>query len=240
MGAISLGDRLHFSFASSDRLECDDPSIPLSGDNLVWKAARLFRHESGCSTPLHITLTKRIPAQAGLGGGSSNAATTLWALNDLFDRPFTTDRLIDLAARLGSDVPFFFAPGFALAQGRGERITPLASLILPPCTVAKPRAESLSTPAVYKETRVEELTTHKMTPFFNDLEPASFRLLPQLKAVKEELLSCGFTQVVMTGSGSAFFCFGSSSQSPPSSIALTPVHFLSRSSNAWWSDSNSR
>jgi 4-diphosphocytidyl-2-C-methyl-D-erythritol kinase len=110
-------------------LTCDDPSLPTDARNLVYRAARAFLAHFACDEAVEITvhLAKRIPAQAGLGGGSSDAAATLRALDRLFPQAATPDALLDIAAGIGSDVPLFLGPsdGGARLRGRGERIAPL-------------------------------------------------------------------------------------------------------------------
>ncbi|MBM3118854.1 MAG: 4-(cytidine 5'-diphospho)-2-C-methyl-D-erythritol kinase [Chloroflexi bacterium] len=135
---ISLCDVLSFELADVISLECTEPSLQTS-DNLVFQAAELLKKVSGYREGVKIKLEKRIPWGAGLGGGSSDAATTLLALNKLWELKFTASDLVELAARLGSDVPFFIYKGTALVEGRGEKVTPLAAsmsgwfvLLMPP------------------------------------------------------------------------------------------------------------
>jgi 4-diphosphocytidyl-2-C-methyl-D-erythritol kinase len=124
--AVDLCDQLEFAEAAEGaRLECSDPTLPVDSSNLVIQAARILEVESGRSLPVHIRLRKEIPIGAGLGGGSSDAAATLWALNRRFRLGMASDRLGELAAELGSDVPFFLGAGQALARGRGERLVEL-------------------------------------------------------------------------------------------------------------------
>jgi 4-diphosphocytidyl-2-C-methyl-D-erythritol kinase len=107
------------------RLTCDNPALPTGSGNLVHRAATSFLERAGIQDGVAIHLEKRVPLESGLGGGSSNAATTLLALNELFGSPLDADLLRDIAAGLGSDVPFFLGDGPAIATGRGERIEPL-------------------------------------------------------------------------------------------------------------------
>src|SRR4030042_1811668 len=122
---ISLCDVISFKPADVISLECSEPSLQTS-DNLVVQAAELLREVSGCHKGARIKLEKRIPWGAGLGGGSSDGATTLLALNKLWKLRLKTSDLMELAARLGSDVAFFIHGGAALIEGRGEKVTPLA------------------------------------------------------------------------------------------------------------------
>ncbi len=203
-------DRLFFSFSDRDEISCSDPTIPCDESNLVCKALKLFR--SRISTPfVKIHIEKKIPVQAGLGGGSSNAATALWGLNQLMEYPLSEPQLRELGACIGSDVPFFFSSGTAYCTGRGEV---LQSYQLPEVLrgyIAKP-SFGLSTPLVYQNAKVSELPLRdplqalKAYPqFFNDLEISSFRLEPRLIDLREQLQK-NFQEVVMTGSGTAFFC----------------------------------
>ena len=129
MAPISLADRL--TIEKSQRagvidFSCDDNSLPVGEDNLVVRAAKLFRERTGNRSGIAITLEKKIPHGAGLGGGSSDAASTLMGLNELFQARLPEDELLKLAAELGSDVPFFIVRSAAVCRGRGELVTPVA------------------------------------------------------------------------------------------------------------------
>lgn len=151
-----------------------------------------------------IRLEKNIPHQAGLGGGSGNAATALWAANVLSGKPCTTEQLAEYGAEFGSDVSFFLSNGTAYCTGRGEILEELPRL--PPQTlfIVKPE-EGLSTADVFNNLRLEECSDRdprelleKMrqgvifADFVNDLEAPSFRLLPRLAELKEKLKRAGF------------------------------------------------
>ena len=124
---IDLADELEVEEARSLSVECDDPS--LSGDaNLVWLAATKLAESRGITPKARIRLRKRIPLAAGLGGGSSDAAAVLLALNQLWGLEATVEDLADVAAQIGSDVAFFLWGGTALVEGRGERVSPLPPL----------------------------------------------------------------------------------------------------------------
>jgi 4-diphosphocytidyl-2-C-methyl-D-erythritol kinase len=119
-------DRLTFARRGAGlQLTCSEPSLPVDEGNLVYRAATLFLETAGIREGVRIHLEKRLPLAAGLGGGSGNAACTLRSLNDLFGAPLTEGQLHALAARLGSDIPFFLPKGPALATGRGEQIQTL-------------------------------------------------------------------------------------------------------------------
>ena len=136
--AISLYDVLSFEGAERISLACTEASLQ-SSDNLVIQAAELLKEISGCDRGVRIGLEKRIPWGVGLGGGSSDAAAALLALNKLWELDLASSDLVGLASILGSDVPFFIHGGAALVEGRGEKVTPLVAslpswfvLLLPP------------------------------------------------------------------------------------------------------------
>jgi 4-diphosphocytidyl-2-C-methyl-D-erythritol kinase len=128
MTPISLADRLTIeTTTSSDNgidFSCDDPSLPTGEENLVVRAAKLFREAAKITAGIRIVLEKKIPHGAGLGGGSSDAASTLLGLNQLFGAGLTDDDLLKLAAQVGSDVPFFIVRSAAVCRGRGEIVSP--------------------------------------------------------------------------------------------------------------------
>src|ERR1017187_779716 len=107
------------------QLACDEPALPVDAQNLVYRAAEAFLKLHDPRAGVRIHLQKKIPLAAGLGGGSGNAATTLLALNELYDQPLAAKILCEIAATLGSDIPFFLQNKPALATGRGEKIQPL-------------------------------------------------------------------------------------------------------------------
>jgi 4-diphosphocytidyl-2-C-methyl-D-erythritol kinase len=122
--AVSLFDALTFAPAAAVRLSCSDPTLGAGPENLVVRAADLLRRQTGTTAGAAITLTKRIPVAAGLGGGSSDAATALVGLNRLWKLGLGRDELAGLAAELGSDVAFFLRRPAAWCTGRGEVVTP--------------------------------------------------------------------------------------------------------------------
>ncbi|MFC2049076.1 4-(cytidine 5'-diphospho)-2-C-methyl-D-erythritol kinase [Chlamydiota bacterium] len=216
--AINLGDTLTFTLSHEDRLTCSDPTLPCDSSNLVTRAVELFRRKTGLSFHVDIHLEKIIPTQAGLGGGSSNAATTLWALNALHRFPYTEQELQDWSAEIGSDIAFFFSHGTAYCTGRGENVRDLPPLALPPLSLIKP-AGGLSTPAIYKALQLLECSTEDpeklLADFYagkpryiNDLEHPAFRLCPQLSQIKRSR-----PLAFMTGSGTAMIHQGREGQS---------------------------
>lgn len=242
---VSLTDVLSFSFHEKDLLECDSSSVPCDGTNLVMKALFLFKKVTGYSHCFKIYLKKNIPVQAGLGGGSSDAATTLFALNQLTGQPLTERDLSELGASLGSDVPFFFSLGRAHCSGRGENVCPIPSVPSFPLTIVKPRF-GLPTNEVYRalnfcETLPESIITQDKKSsicgdfvYFNDLERAAIAINPRIKEIKEALLDAGFSVVLMSGSGSSFFCIGEGVIPPHLDCTVIPTHTCSRSPGQWY------
>lgn len=195
---IDLHDELYVDRSPFDHFSLSDPTLPNDERNLVIRARNLFRKETGYLEPLSIRLEKRIPTEAGLGGGSSNAAAMLRAMK------FLSGMNIDLhplAAQLGSDVNFFLVGGTALCKGRGEIVEPELDLPKQDYWIIKPNI-GCPTKAVY-----QNLTA----PYANEenqLESAAFKVEPRLKDLKDELKAQGFQNVTLCGSGSSFFCIG--------------------------------
>lgn len=234
--AIDLCDRLFITPSRRDEITCTDPSIPLDENNHVIQALKLFRCRYS-STTVQIHIEKNIPIQAGLGGGSSNAATTLWAMNELSGRPASVQELIEIGSKIGSDVPFFFSQGTAYCTGRGEIIEPFTLPEILSGYLARPDY-GLSTPLVYKCTTPDTLkkrdprsALENYPEFFNDLEIASFGLEPRLKKLHAKLKK-QFKSVVMTGSGTALFCLGGDPKEAKG-VNFTPFKSIQRKDN-WY------
>mmetsp|Transcript_11545 Transcript_11545/g.21166 ORF Transcript_11545/g.21166 Transcript_11545/m.21166 type:complete len:245 (-) Transcript_11545:251-985(-) len=198
------------------------PNVPTDDSNLVLRAANLFRQRTGIKKGLKICLNKTVPAQGGLGGGSANAATTLWALNKLFEYPATQAQLMEWSAELGSDITFFLSSGTAFCTGRGEVLESVPRLQERDVYVVKPQ-QGLSTPAVFKNLNYNELSQedprsilrkfytenhHSHEKYINDLEAPAFRLMPELKEIKDMLEEYKFETVLMSGSGTSIFAIG--------------------------------
>lgn len=243
--AISLGDVVNVSLAREDCITCDDPKIPCDETNLVSKAIKVFREKTEYTHPVRVHLEKKIPMQAGLGGGSSNAATVLFALNMLSQLKIDEEILGQWAAAFSSDAPFFFSTGSAYCSGRGEQLKHLAPFNSDAqFWLAKPK-EGLSTPLVYQNCDPKLFARRDPVLFlnralkgqlelFNDLELSAFSLLPSLFHLKQDLLNLGFSQVTMTGSGTAFMCFGSVNAPSLCDISFFPVFFSHRKAGEEW------
>lgn len=204
--AISLSDTLYIAPAEKDCFTCSDPSLVMDGTNLVLQALALFRQKTDCKQPLTIHLEKKIPMQAGLGGGSSNAATLLFACKQLLLPDLSEELLCEWGSQIGSDVSFFFSEGSAMATGRGEVLQTADLYITTPFWVVKP-PEGLSTQKVYGALDLGNLPQRRdKENLFNDLEIPAFTLDPSLARLKKSLLDFGFSSVLLCGSGTSFFC----------------------------------
>lgn len=213
--AIGLFDTLTIALSDKDRFTCSDPTLPLDDRNLVIKALKVFREHSKRKFSVSIHLDKKIPSQAGLGGGSSNAATTLFGLNQMIGSPFTEDQLAKWGSQIGSDVAFFFSPGLALCEGRGERVIPQPPLPGFHVELFKPDF-GLSTPEVYGALDLQSVSEESpqdllnnfysgRPEFVNDLETAALKIKPELLKFREALLHNGHKPLLMSGSGSCYF-----------------------------------
>ncbi len=230
---IDLADELTFEPAPRDiRLTCDHPDLETGPANLIVRAAHLLKEATRIEQGVFIHLSKRIPIASGMGGGSSDAAATLLALNELWRAGLTREQLGELGAQLGSDVPFFIGPeSFAVGRGRGERCEPVADqdsfarlwhvLVVPNVR--------LSTKEIYEgfaEARRRAATA--LTPdgpsirmclhalrngslgelargLFNDLQPEAIRRCPVIQEIHTQLRDSGCVGVLTSGSGPSVF-----------------------------------
>lgn len=163
MQTINLYDIIKISVydtkSPSISLLCENKNVPTDDSNLIVRAAKLFFEKTGISAAVEIQLEKNIPVGAGLGGGSSDAAGTLTALNTIFDNPLSKESLAHMAKSLGADVPFFLNGGCMLAEGIGEKLSPLPPLENIFIVLAKPEI-SISTAHVYKSLVLDDSICH--------------------------------------------------------------------------------
>lgn len=248
MQAINLFDVLSVELADVDSFTCTNNELPIDKSNLVVRALLAFRLKFKRNFHVKIHLKKNIPISAGLGGGSSNAATTLFALNELLGRRLKLSDLIDLGKGIGSDVPFFFSSGRGYCKGRGEIIEDLEEKKLEGY-LAKP-SFGLSTNNVYLNSCVEHLiqldpdllcSSHQRenytdAPYMNDLEKGAYFLQPTLLELKNKLFLSGFRKVVLTGSGSSFFCIGKSEAPIIEGVSFYKIKSIKRNAQSWYSN----
>ncbi len=246
---IDWQDRLDFEWRAGGRLSREDHGITLPEDDLCLRAARALQRATGTTQGVHITLTKRLPSQAGLGGGSSDAATCLMALNRLWDLGLSRGALQAIGLSLGADVPFFLGGRNAWVEGVGEQITPID---LPPARfiVVQPdqgleTARIFCDPDLRRDTRPATISGFAVDPYVfggNDLQPVAQRLCPGVTQALAWLSAQGL-EPRMTGSGSAVFArwperFGDFSCTPPPGWTLRVCSNLSAHPLEGWANSD--
>jgi 4-diphosphocytidyl-2-C-methyl-D-erythritol kinase len=213
---IDWADTLHFERRTGGQLSREDLLAVLPADDLILRAARALQAATGSTQGAHIRIEKRLPAQAGLGGGSSDAASTLLALNRLWALGLTLEQLCAIGLQLGADVPFFLRGHNAWVEGIGEHITPV-QLPRQHVLVVKPDA-GLETRAIFSDPALKRDSIPAILSGFaadpqaflknarNDLQPVAQRLCPGVTQSLDWLASLGLTGR-MTGSGSAVFAW---------------------------------
>ena len=228
MHPVRVFDELSFSRAGQGiALTCSEPTLPTDSRNLAYRAAALFLEKAGLSEGVRLHLEKRIPLAAGLGGGSGNAACALLGLNELFGNPLSSGKLADLAASLGSDVPFFLQDQPALGTGRGEKIQSLEAfasmrgaaflLVHPGFGIATAWAyqqlahfpSALNGRPGRAQSLIASLQTSSLekagVEFYNSLEAPALEKYPLLALFQEFFRERGASATLMSGSGSTTF-----------------------------------
>lgn len=224
---ISLSDTLEIEFTSAARssiaVEC---AVPISGENLVERAARIVMEAARIRGSVLVRLTKTVPMGAGLGGGSSDAAAVLLTLPVLAGKNLAMPRLMELGSTLGSDVPFFLLGGAAVGIGRGTELYPLSDLpprhglVVAPgvhvstadayCRLARPEltsAAAMNTISSFESLAwtLSQAPSEALPLVQNDFEAAVFRDCPKLGRIKRKLARLGANPALMSGSGSSLF-----------------------------------
>ena len=221
--SIDLCDVLNFQLDDGIGFEFDE--VSLKRDNLITRTATLLKESTKCSLGARIELRKHIPWGVGLGGGSSDAAATLLALNELWELRLSLPELVQLASELGSDVPFFIHKGTALVEGKGEKVTPLPSLpstcfvlLVPPLPKISGKTKQMYgklNAAHYTEGRfiqqaLSYLKQGRMighSCMFNVFEEIAFAVVPGLDKYRKTLEEAGAPGVYLAGSGPCLFTF---------------------------------
>ena len=219
---IDLEDRLYFQASDEINITSDMPEWNAK-ESLVFRTVNLLKQAAGYSGGVTIEVKKRIPLQSGLGGDSSDAAAVLRGLNRLWQLSLPMEKLLELAARLGSDVPFFLYGGTARLEGRGEIVTPLPPLphgwiVLEVPPVHRPTEK---TKRLYESLKAEHYTDGQVTRklvdkleagkeydpslLFNTFEKVAFSLFPGLDESREHFMKIGASSVHLAGSGPALF-----------------------------------
>ena len=221
---VDLADTVTLRAGDGLTVECDDAS--LSGqDNIVWRAAVALANHTGIASNAHITIEKRIPVAAGLGGGSADAAEALRGLNRLWRLDLPEPELASVAASLGSDVPFLLNGGTALATGRGEQVQPLCGADgLPVLLVAPAHTIEAKTPTLYRTLDSSDFSngadTHRLAQSIgagnltsgdcrNAFERPAKAIFPGLASVWETTAAVAKYPPQLSGAGPAMFCIPS-------------------------------
>jgi 4-diphosphocytidyl-2-C-methyl-D-erythritol kinase len=215
---IDFYDLLTFHLLSKDEVRLSGHGAPVPWDetNLIHRAAMLLKRHCRVSRGAEIFVQKNVPPGKGLGGGSSNAAATLIALNRLWETGLQRHELVTLGKQIGADVPFFFEGGLCLGVGRGDEIHPLEDMAQNHCLLALPELVSL-TSLVYGRYRssltskgkdskiIRFLETRDFGLLANDLEETVFALYPQIEAIKDHFQNLSSELSLVSGTGSAVF-----------------------------------
>ena len=221
MQSLILHDILTFTSRPRGIILTVQGQAPGGNDNLVYRAAELVQGYSGVHMGASINLKKNIPMEAGLAGGSADAASTIVGLNRLWELNLSTDEMLLLAERLGSDVPFCISGGTVLARGKGEQLTPLNPAPEMGVVLVKPYF-GVSTAEIYQKYKLETKNTGRNTAamleainnrdikviagnLFNDLESVTVKIHPVLQKIKDQLMAKGVQGTLMSGSGPTIY-----------------------------------
>ena len=239
MQTVSLRDDIEIDVGTGKPwcLKCDKEGIPCDERNLAWKAAKLYCETMGKDPDgLEIRITKRIPSQAGMAGGSADAAAVLRALNTYYGKPLSDFELADLGAQVGSDVPFCVVGGTCLCEGRGEKLTKLPNM--PDCIFVTCKPEfSVSTPVLFRAIDAvdildrpdHEAMDHALAAgdleqvarnVYNVFEPVVAAEHPEVHEIKTAMREYGARVSQMTGSGSVVFAIV---DEPLAAVAISGV-----------------
>ena len=223
MQTIHLYDRLDIarSHEPGIRIQSNLNFLPVNENNLVYKAGKLLMDEFGITDGVDVKLTKRIPVAAGMAGGSTDAASMLYGMNQIFNLGLSRKALMERGVQIGADVPYCLMRGTALAQGIGEKLSQLPPMVKCPVLIAKP-AVSVSTKFVYQNLKLDEHTKHpdidtligaiKRKDFAgicgnmgNVLESVTIPNYPVIAEIKEKMMEAGAAHAMMSGSGPTVF-----------------------------------
>ena len=239
MQTVDLFDYVTISEAENIVVTCENDQIT-SEVNLATKAANVLKQRTGVTNGAQITIEKNIPVSAGLGGGSTDAAATLRGLNKLWKVGLSFDELTEIAAEIGSDVPFLVRGGTSLVQGRGEDVTPITAVTIPKILILTPEVTlknpTAKTASVFSHVNESMFTrgnlTHKLAArvrsggdcppefFFNQFSNIAESLFPGWNAERDQLMALGARDVMLCGAGPSMFTV------PPSKELGTAWHLL--------------
>ncbi|MBP3360051.1 MAG: 4-(cytidine 5'-diphospho)-2-C-methyl-D-erythritol kinase [Clostridia bacterium] len=237
MQSVSLFDLVIIdkTAAKGIRITTNIRSLPCNEKNIAYKAAALFFEETGAPGGVKMLFHKNIPIGAGLAGGSADGAAVLVSMNRLFGNPLSDERLLELGARIGADVPFCIRCGAAVARGIGEKLSPAPHMPGIPLLIVKPKI-SISTAEMYEALDDVIITKRPDTgrmlealrsaaaenvaaELCNVMEPPACEKYPVIGEIKKKMLSCGALGAAMTGSGSAVFGIFASKRSADAAVS---------------------
>lgn len=231
---LDFGDELEFELRDSGAISVDSGSLEIAQeDNLIYRAARLLQRECDCGKGAHIALQKKLPHGGGIGGGSSDAATTLLGLNHLWQCDLSLDRLAQLGRQLGADVPVFVRGRTAWAEGVGERLTPVKTekrhylVVVPDCSVSTaavfghPGLTRDSAAITLAHLREGVLDSNWLERYSgNDCQALVEHLYPEIRAAREWLQQ--FARAQLTGTGACVFAAFDSATAARNALASLP------------------
>lgn len=223
MQTIHLYDRLDIRKMKEPGIQIQSnlSFLPVNENNLIYKAGKLLMDEFGITEGVSVKLDKRIPVAAGMAGGSTDAAAMLWGMNRLFSLKLSLEELMKRGVTIGADVPYCLMRGTALAEGIGEKLSPLPPMMKVPILIAKPQI-SVSTKFVYSNLRLDKDTVHpdidqciedirrgSLTDLCahmgNVLESVTIPAYPVIREIKEHMMENGAVGAMMSGSGPTVF-----------------------------------
>ena len=223
MQTIHLYDRLDIRKMKEPGIQIQSnlSFMPVNENNLIYKAGKLLMDEFGITEGVSVKLDKRIPVAAGMAGGSTDAAAMLWGMNRLFSLKLSLEELMKRGVTIGADVPYCLMRGTALAEGIGEKLSPLPPMMKVPILIAKPQI-SVSTKFVYSNLKLDKDTVHpdidqciedirrgSLTDLCahmgNVLESVTIPAYPVIREIKEHMMENGAVGAMMSGSGPTVF-----------------------------------
>ena len=223
MQTINLFDRLEIKKIkeSAIKIHTNLFFLPVNENNLVYKAAKLLIDEFGIQEGVSVGLTKKIPVAAGMAGGSTDAAAMLFGMNRLFGLGLSKKQLMERGVKIGADVPYCIMRGTALAEGIGDKLSPLPAMVKCPILIAKPQI-SVSTKFVYQNLKLDDKTVHPdidrliedirnkdlkavSDHMGNVLESVTIPNYPVISQIKEQMMDSGAVGSMMSGSGPTVF-----------------------------------
>ncbi|WP_423362820.1 4-(cytidine 5'-diphospho)-2-C-methyl-D-erythritol kinase [Mycoplasma sp. P36-A1] len=230
MCKVNLFDKLFFSTMKENKivLTCTNMYIPTDNRNLVYKVIEKVKKVYGIDRGIRVNIAKSIPMQAGLGGGSSNAAATLDALNEMFHLNMNIQDKIDFTKEFGSDIPFFFYNTICRVSGYGDQIQPLECNLSPIHVILIKPSKGVSTKAVYENLKIDDLVHPDIEGLIkalkdddydfiiknikNSLQESSIQIRPVIKKFIDEINQLGVDVSMVSGSGTTIFAFTKSDE----------------------------